>query len=79
MSVQTVTIWDWPTSQEVTTAMQEAIVSPLGMKQVADATQADGPQLGQKTITRFWPDLDTATQWHSLVTSYNPVSSTIVQ
>lgn len=79
MSVQTVTIWDWPTSQEVTTAMQEGVSSSLGQQQVAEATIVDGPELAQKTITRFWPDLSTATQWHSFVISYNPVSSTIVQ
>ena len=78
MTVTTQVVWTYPTPQEtidlITTKGNELTAEGKG---IGTATNVQGPELNQVTITRTWIDESTALEWIAFVELYGPVSATI--
>jgi hypothetical protein len=78
MAIQTVIVWDPIVSQEVTDILKSAAAA-AALEGKTDDLPENSPPPAPITVVRNWTTLADAQDWIALVTTYNPVSATIVQ
>lgn len=78
MPFQTKSVWNLPVGEDVKNAGVLKLNDMIS-KQVQPVDQLIDQNTRRVTRTRYWVDLDAATEWANFVAGYNPVSVDVIE